>query len=352
MPQKRVDPDAAADLPEGVEPGDLYGVVVESAPGPVLVVDGDRTVRYANAAVEEVFGYRPREAVNEPLSTLVPTRPTDRGWATMDRYLETGEASVARDRIVVPGERRDGRRLSLSATLVEYPDDSRFVGMTFRDVTDMLERRRDLERENRRLNRFASVLSHDLREPLNSARVQLTLAREEEGTDHLDELESIHARMADIVDDVLALSKGVEGGETESVDLAAVAESVWSARADTDAELVVETDATVEAHPGRVRTIFENLLENAVRHAGSDVRVRLGALDGGEGFWIEDDGPGIPADRREDVFEQGYTTHEEGTGLGLSIVRELALAHGWEIAVTEGSDGGARFEVRGPDLAS
>jgi signal transduction histidine kinase len=62
------------------------------------------------------------------------------------------------------------------------------------------------------------------------------------------------------------------------------------------------------------------------------------------GFYVEDDGSGIPADRREDVLEPGYTTVEEGTGFGLGIVRDIAAAHGWTIEVTEGPDGGARFE--------
>jgi len=70
-------------------------------------------------------------------------------------------------------------------------------------------------------------------------------------------------------------------------------------------------------------------------------------LDDGTGFWVEDDGPGFPTEKCDQVFDQGFSTAGEGTGLGLSIVRELAIAHGWQIIAMEGRDGGARFEIRG-----
>ena len=63
------------------------------------------------------------------------------------------------------------------------------------------------------------------------------------------------------------------------------------------------------------------------------------------GFAVADDGPGIPADDRDRVFESGYTTGD-GTGLGLAIVKTIAEAHGWTVSVTESDAGGARFVVR------
>jgi signal transduction histidine kinase len=75
------------------------------------------------------------------------------------------------------------------------------------------------------------------------------------------------------------------------------------------------------------------------------VTVTVGSLE--EGFYVEDDGPGVPEAEREDVFDAGYTTSDTGTGFGLSIVHEIATAHGWEVSVTESDAGGARFEFRG-----
>jgi len=75
------------------------------------------------------------------------------------------------------------------------------------------------------------------------------------------------------------------------------------------------------------------------------VTVTVGTID--DGVYVEDDGPGIPEDDREDVFEAGYSTAADGTGFGLSIVKQIAEAHGWAISVTEGAGGGARFEITG-----
>ena len=70
--------------------------------------------------------------------------------------------------------------------------------------------------------------------------------------------------------------------------------------------------------------------------------VRVGPLD--DGFYVEDDGPGIPPEERDSVFDRGYTT-DGGTGLGLAVVRRVFEAHEWSVEVGEADCGGARFEV-------
>jgi nitrogen fixation/metabolism regulation signal transduction histidine kinase len=86
---------------------------------------------------------------------------------------------------------------------------------------------------------------------------------------------------------------------------------------------------------------------DAVEHGSSDpLTVRVGVVD--RGFYVEDTGPGIPADERDAVFDRGYSTND-GTGLGLTIVQAIAEAHGWSAAVVDGADGGARFEFSGVD---
>jgi signal transduction histidine kinase len=77
--------------------------------------------------------------------------------------------------------------------------------------------------------------------------------------------------------------------------------------------------------------------------------VRVGTFDGG--FYVEDDGPGIPKEKRETVLQAGYSSDADGTGFGLAIVKEIVEAHGWEIRVTESEEGGARFEIAGVDFA-
>jgi signal transduction histidine kinase len=96
--------------------------------------------------------------------------------------------------------------------------------------------------------------------------------------------------------------------------------------------------------------LFENLFRNAIDHGtngsldSTDITVTVGFDDV---LYVEDNGPGIPEDQREAVFEPGNTTTDDGSGLGLAIVEQIARAHGWEVDATEGADGGARFEFPG-----
>jgi signal transduction histidine kinase len=157
--------------------------------------------------------------------------------------------------------------------------------------------------------------------------------------------------METLIDDLLTLSRaGATIGETEAVDLADLIERCWQNVESDSAELIIEADTTIKADRSRLQQLLENLMRNAVEHGDDDVTVTVGTLS--NGFYIEDDGPGIPEDNREDVFKPGYSTAEDGTGFGLSIVKQVAEAHGWNVGVTEGTDDGARFEITGIELAA
>jgi signal transduction histidine kinase len=114
----------------------------------------------------------------------------------------------------------------------------------------------------------------------------------------------------------------------------------------TSLSIEPEFDLSVAADPERPQQLFENLFRNSVEHGGTDVTITVGALEEDEGFYVADDGPGIPEEKRDEIFEAGYTTASDGTGFGLAIVAEIAEAHGWEITATESAEGGARFEIR------
>jgi PAS domain S-box-containing protein len=213
---------------------------------------------------------------------------------------------------------------------------------------DRVERERELAQQNDRLETFTSVVSHDLRGPLTVAVNELELARAECESPSLDAADRALDRTATLLDDLQAFARaGAATLDVEPVELAAVCRTSWQQGSTGDATLVTETDRRVLADDSRLQELFENLFRNAVAH-GSDVTVTVGDLDGG--FSVADDGPGIPPEDRERVFDHGYSTRGRGTGFGLSIVQEIADAHGWEVAVTESDDGGARFEVTGVDV--
>jgi len=228
-------------------------------------------------------------------------------------------------------------------------------------------RERELEAKNERLERFASVVSHDLRNPLNVAFGYLDLARErDDPAGALDRAEDALARMDQLVDDLLLLARqGEATGDTAAVDLAATAADAWANVAAADATLSIEAEGTVEADGPRLKQVFENLFRNAVEHGsaasrtpdaaddgpadaadrGDDpVSITVGTVPGG--FYVEDDGVGIPGGAKPDVFEYGYTTHDDGTGFGLAIVAGIVESHGWELSVDDGDRGGVRFEIR------
>jgi signal transduction histidine kinase len=121
-----------------------------------------------------------------------------------------------------------------------------------------------------------------------------------------------------------------------------LANRCWQNVPTEDATLTIDDTGFITADPDRVQQLFENLFRNAVEHGGPDVRVRIGPLS--DGFYVEDNGPGILEEDQETVLQSGYSTNHGGTGFGLAIVRQVAEAHRWEITVTDGADGGARFE--------
>jgi signal transduction histidine kinase len=221
---------------------------------------------------------------------------------------------------------------------------------TLTDGTDREERERELERRNERLDEFAGVVSHDLRNPLQVASGRIELASEECDSEFLDDAEDALDQMGTLIDDLLAIARdGTRVREFETVDLEPLVEACWSAVATPEVTLTVESPSPVRADRGRLRQLVENLLANAVEYGGPDVTVTVSTLD--VGFYVADDGPGVPEGEREAVFDTGYTSGDEGTGFGLAIAEEIAMAHDWEIRVRESDGGGARFEITGVEFA-
>jgi len=136
------------------------------------------------------------------------------------------------------------------------------------------------------------------------------------------------------------------------VSLADTATTAWENCAPPSAQLTVDIDAdlAVSADPEKLTGLFEALFENSVEYGGRDVSVRL--VRTRDGFAVEDDGPGIPEDERERVFELGYSTRTDRQGLGLGVVRTLCHAYDWTVEVEASEDGGARIAVSGVQFYS
>ncbi|MFD1641768.1 histidine kinase N-terminal 7TM domain-containing protein [Halohasta litorea] len=247
---------------------------------------------------------------------------------------------------------RDGVKRHYDLTISPIVDSdmlknrSRGSLIVLQDITRLVQQRDELKQKNKRLDQFAGIVSHDLRNPLNVAVGWLEVARETGNTDHLERVERGHTRMQALIDDLLMLARESDlEGDRELITLSDEIGTCWQNVDTEDATLVNEANGMVFANLGRFRQLIENLIRNSIEHGGKTVTITVGDL--GQGFYVEDNGSGIPQGNYDRLFDAGHTTSQDGTGLGLAIVKQITDDHGWEITGAEGADGGVRFEITG-----
>ena len=410
-----------------------YRELFEAFPEAVFVGTEKNGFQAVNETAVERLGYSRDE--------LLSMRPED-----IDPDMQAEDVSEQVDRFTrdeirrfdTSHETKSGERIpvEINATLIPYRGETAILS-TARDISERVQRERELQRQNDRLEELASVVSHDLRNPLNVAAGRLEWAREENDSDHLDSAANALDRMSGLIDDLLALT-GHRGRNIESnpIDLDAFVDQCWANVATGGATLDRNVGRTIVADESRLAQLFENLFRNSVEHGstssrpgaddsvehgstssrtqsddsvehgstssrtqsddsvehgsaderresagdsveqgsttprseprkdsggrspsdnrskadkGGDVTITVGTLS--DGFYVADDGPGIPESEHERIFEAGYSTNDGGTGLGLTIVRDVVESHGWEIEVGESEAGGARFEITGVEMA-
>lgn len=211
-----------------------------------------------------------------------------------------------------------------------------------RDITEQVVYREELERSNERLEQFTQLVFHDIQNPLNVAQGRVDLLQKEIESEHIEPIVDALDRIESLTNDEMTLLDSRKKESFETVDLELIATAAWQNVATKTAHLRTETNRTVHGNTDDLRRLFENLFRNAVEHGGEDVTVTVTSQTG---FFVEDDGRGISKAQRDTVFERGVSHAQEGTGLGLFIVKSVVNAHGWRIAVTETTEGGARFEI-------
>ncbi|EMA07767.1 PAS domain S-box-containing protein [Haloarcula vallismortis] len=319
----------------------------ENSPDMIDVLDADGTICDVNQRFCAELGYDESEVLGRSIWEF------DLTFDAEDVRTQLSGFSVdERRKFEGLYERRDGSTMPVEVHLLRLNLDGedRFLAIS-RDITERKEREQELQRQNEQLEQFASVVSHDLRNPLTVARGRLELLREESDSEHIDAIGSAHRRMDTLIDDLLTLARdGASPASPVVVDLEPFVQTCWQNVDTKAATLRTDIDRSIRADESRLRQLFENLVRNAVEHGGEDVTVTVGEL--ADGFYVEDDGPGIPEADRGDVFDAGYSTAVEGTGFGLSIVKQVTDAHGWTVQVVSGADGGARFEFTGVDTVS
>lgn len=202
----------------------------------------------------------------------------------------------------------------------------------------------ELEHERDRLDELRSVVSHDLGNPLNVAAGRLDLARIDCDSEHLENVEGALKQIDSLADDALTFVKvGKEVTDRAELSLTEIARDCWEHTAQDRGELTIE-ETTVKAEPERFRMILNELFRNAFAHNDGEITATVGPLETQRGFYVEDDGEGIPTDEREYVFDRGYTTTKDRDGNGLAIIEEIVAAHDWEVGLTVPD--GTRIEIQ------
>ena len=365
--------EAATDLENASSRREVYDIVIDAAESvldfalvAIDVAEGDALVQNAWSIDRDTDGYYSKTPLDE--DTLA-TRAYIHGETILANDLREYDITPADPEylsaLTVPiGGEGTFQTVSREADAFDQTDAELaelLVGHA-REALGRLERAESLRRQRERLRReydrldtFVGILSHDLRNPITVAQGRLDLAAETMEMEHLDVATDALARMEEMVEDVLTWAQEgqhVPPDERRPVKLDDMGANCWQNVETSNAALEVETEATILADESRLQHVLENLFRNSVEHGNAtsrDMTITVGEV--ADGFYVEDDGSGIPSEDRDDVFSFGYSSDDDGTGFGLTIVKEIVEAHEWEIAVTESASGGARFEITGVEFA-
>jgi signal transduction histidine kinase len=279
-------------------------------------------------------------------------RPVSSLTATAQKIAETGDPSSH-----MPQPRADDEVGELARTLEQM-------------LRSLDAARSEREAAMRRQREFVADASHELRTPLTSILANLELLQDSlDSTDQEEERAMVDSalrssgRMRRLVGDLLLLARADAGriGARTHCDLAETARHAAVEVAPTIGERELRVASVrslpVDGNPDELHRMVLNLLDNAARHTppGSTIELRLRAEGGDAVVEVADDGPGVPEELREQIFERfvrgagpADTAVSGGSGLGLSIVRAVALSHGGSAEVGDSDLGGALFRVRLP----
>ncbi|POG56289.1 sensor histidine kinase [Haloferax marisrubri] len=322
-----------------------FRALTENASDLIFVLDAHGSVTYLSDSAAQTLGTDEDPSEVQSMKRFLHPDDEDAAIETFREALQRPDEDATAE-LRFRSSTRGWRVFSVRCrNLLDDP----VVGGVVVNAHDVTDRRK----HEQQLETFANVVSHDLRNPLNVAEGYLELVREADrpDPDHVERIEAAHERMGEIITDVLALARGGTVEERETVSLDTAATEAWANVETGPATLVVEDSASFLADRTRLLQLLENLFRNALEHAGEDVTVTVGRLDDDAGFYVEDDGPGVPPADRPKLFESGFTTAADGTGFGLAIVRTIADTHGWSVGYEDAADAGARFVIRGVERA-
>jgi PAS domain S-box-containing protein len=321
----------------------------------LMKLDPEGRVTMVNDAVSDILGYEEETIVDKPVDVLFASPEENEELADMttsgrliERLLSEGQVNdVEVNFSTASGE---AIPMSLSASVMES-EDGRLDGIVC--VAKDISERKEAEQRAEFLH---SLLRHDLGNKLQVTQGYLELLRDgdldEREQEFLeDSLNSID-EATELIENVRMLNQ-IDGTETLApVDLGAVVfeavERHDDLRKQQDMTIDVDIDRGTTVLAGSLlKELFSNLLENALVHSGGS-RIEIHGWSEGDIVTVvhEDDGNGIPPDKREKILQKGYSgAGSSGSGLGMHLVRQIARTYGGDIEVTASDLGGARFNI-------
>lgn len=325
-------------------PSEFFQRMVESVGVGVGIYGQDGRYIYVNDSYADLFSATPSDLTGVAIWEIAPEINPD----MFDSYWKSFDDGDTRQAETV--HKYNTKRVPVATVTTQRTIDATAYHFgTIKNITERKAQEREIQQQNERLENFAGLVSHDLRNPLNVAQGYLDMLQEDMSRDELTLVENALERMDSLVSELLELARtNTSVGETEPTALFDTATKAWESVATVDADLqLAGSDTQVLANKPRLKELFENLFRNAVEHVGPQVAVTVEAQS--DGFSVADDGHGIPPEKRDQVFETGFTTNPNGTGFGLNIIEQIITGHGWEVQITTSDSGGARFEFTGVD---
>lgn len=327
---------------------DRYRKIIETSPEMILLVEAESgKIVDANKRAENIFRSKREEIIGTKLKDHLPSEEID-SWDRIFRIREKGDMERKKEELHIINDEDDKIPVEVGTSSLEQEGKNIILGV-FRDISE----RKEVEEREKFLH---SLLRHDIRNKIQVIQGYHQLLRkesalDEEGCEYLGKAEKAIRNSIDLIEKIRILRQAEEE-EIKEVDLVSVIDeltkSLEGQLGGMKFNLQKEDIDKLNVRGGPLLIeVFSNLIENSVKYSGGK-EIRFDVTDELDQVicTIEDDGKGISEDKKNKIFNKGYTSDDErGTGLGLFLVRKLLEIYGGSIEVKDSELGGARFDI-------